>query len=120
MPHIHVEYSANVEDLAVKPLLLALNQTMLEGAYVSSALDVKSRAVCQDDFVIGLEAQDQGYVHIKVSLLTGRSLELQAEISRKLLAVLKAHVPTQKINIQLCVEILEMNKTTYSKNVISI
>lgn len=54
MPHIHVEYSANVQDLAIKPLLLALNQAMLDGAYVKSAVDVKSRAIRQQDFVIGL------------------------------------------------------------------
>ncbi|WP_122899106.1 5-carboxymethyl-2-hydroxymuconate Delta-isomerase [Acinetobacter sp. B51(2017)] len=120
MPHIHVEYSANVQDLAIKPLLLALNQAMLDGAYVKSAVDVKSRAIRQQDFVIGLDAQDQGYVHVKVSLLNGRSLELKSEISRKILSVLQDYVPVQNIQIQLCVEILEMDKTTYSKNVISI
>jgi 5-carboxymethyl-2-hydroxymuconate isomerase len=120
MPHIHVEYSANVENLAVRPLLVALNQAMLDGAYVGSALDVKSRAICQDDFVIGIDAQDQAYIHVKVSLLTGRSLELQTEISAKLLQVLKEHLPAQKVCMQLCVEILEMNRATYSKNVISI
>jgi 5-carboxymethyl-2-hydroxymuconate isomerase len=120
MPHIHVEYSANVENLEVKPLLLAFNQAMLDGGYVSSALDVKSRAIRQDDFVIGIDAADQAYIHVKVSLLTGRSLELQQEISAKLLNVLKSLLPEQKNSIQLCVEILEMNKQTYSKSVISI
>lgn len=120
MPHIHVEYSANVEQLEVKPLLLALNQAMLDGGYVATANEVKSRAIRQEDFVIGLDTSDQAYIHIKVSLLTGRSLELQQEISSQMLTVLKRFVPEQKLNIQLCVEILEMNRATYSKSVISV
>ena len=118
MPHIHVEYSANIQQLDVKPLLLALNQAMLEGGYVAAANEVKSRALCQQDFVIGLDALDQAYIHIKVSLLTGRSIELQTEISKTLLEVLKGFVPAQKGSIQLCVEILEMNRETYNKSVI--
>jgi 5-carboxymethyl-2-hydroxymuconate isomerase len=118
MPHIHVEYSANVEQLDVKPLLLGLNQAMLDGGYIAAAHEVKSRAICQHDFVIGLNDPEQAYIHIKVSLLTGRSIELQTEISQKLLSVAKVLIPPQKVNLQLCVEILEMPKATYSKSIL--
>ncbi len=118
MPHIHVEYSDNLEQLEVKPLLIALNQTLLAGGYVSSGLDLKTRAQAQSLYVIGLDEPDQGYIHVKVSLLTGRSVELQHEISTQLLETLKQHVAKQSISLQLCVEILEMNKATYTKTVI--
>ena len=70
--------------------------------------------------MIGLE-QDSGqaYVHAKVSLLAGRSLAAQQEISALLLAALQQHVPARAgLSIQLCVEMLEMNKETYSKQVV--
>lgn len=119
MPHIHLEYSANVENLAPQPLLLALNQALLDGAYVHSANEVKSRTICQQDYVIGLGDESQAYVHAKVSLLTGRSVELQQEISQLLLSVLEQHLPKQsQVRLQICVEILEMQKATYSKKIV--
>ena len=119
MPHIHVEYSDNIENLEPKPLLLALNQAMLDGAYVKAANEVKSRAICQPDYVIGLADASQAYLHAKVSLLTGRSVELQQEISQLLLSTLEQHLPPQsQVKVQICVEILEMQKATYSKKIV--
>lgn len=119
MPHIHLEYSDNIENLETKPILLALNKALVEGAYVDSANDVKSRAICQHDYVIGFGDASQAYVHAKVSLLTGRSVELQQEISQLLLTTLEQHLPKQsQVSLQICVEILEMQKATYSKKII--
>ena len=119
MPHIHLEYSDNIESLETKPLLLALNQALLDGAYVGSANEVNSRAICQHDYVIGAGDASQAYVHAKVSLLTGRSVELQQEISQLLLTTLEQYLPKQsQLSLQICVEILEMQKATYSKKII--
>ncbi|OTG75117.1 5-carboxymethyl-2-hydroxymuconate isomerase [Acinetobacter sp. ANC 4169] len=119
MPHIHLEYSDNVKNLEAKPILLAINKALVEGAYVGAANELKSRAICQHDFVIGLEDTSQAYVHAKVSLLTGRSVELQQQIAQVILQTLEQHVPAQsQVRVQLCVEILEMQKTTYSKKII--
>jgi 5-carboxymethyl-2-hydroxymuconate isomerase len=119
MPHIHLEYSDNIENLETKPILLALNKALVEGAYVGSANDIKSRAIRQQDYVIGLRDDSQAYVHAKVSLLTGRSVELQQAISQLLLTTLEQHLPQQsQVKLQICVEILEMQKTTYSKKII--
>ena len=119
MPHIYLEYSDNIENLETKPILLALNKALVEGAYVGSANEVKSRAICQHDYVIGFGDASQAYVHAKVSLLTGRSVELQQEISQLLLTTLEQHLPKKsQVSLQICVEILEMQKTTYSKKII--
>jgi len=119
MPHIHLEYSDNIENLETKPILLALNKALVEGAYVGSANEVKSRVICQHDYVIGFGDASQAYVHAKVSLLTGRSVELQQEISQLLLTTLEQHLPKQsQVSLQICVEILEMQKATYSKKII--
>ena len=116
MPHLHLEYSANL-DLDAKPVLLALNQAMRDAAYVQIANDVKSRAVPQDCYVIGVDADSKtGYVHLKVSLLSGRSTEQKAEISNCLLQVLQQTVPTHaSVTLQLCVEIIEIPKESYAK-----
>ena len=119
MPHIHLEYSDNVENFEPKPLLLALNRALVEGAYVGAANELKSRAVCQHDYVIGLADASQAYVHAKVSLLTGRSLELQQQIAQVILHTLEQHMPVQsQVSVQICVEVLEMQKATYAKKIV--
>ncbi|TCB52749.1 5-carboxymethyl-2-hydroxymuconate Delta-isomerase [Acinetobacter sp. ANC 4779] len=119
MPHIHLEYSDNIQNLEPKPILLALNQAMVDGAYVGSANEVKSRAICQHDYVIGVGDASQAYVHAKVSLLSGRSVEVQQEISQLLLTTLEQHLPRQsQVSLQICVEILEMPKAPYTKKIV--
>ena len=119
MPHIHLEYSNNLE-LEPRPLLKALNTALFESGHVSAINDIKSRAVAQEDFVVGLDEHAQhAYMHAKVSLLTGRTVEVQKQISLLLLDVLKQHVTASAVEVQLCVEILEMNKATYSKQIVS-
>lgn len=117
MPHIHVEYSDNIQNLDPKPLLLALNQSFLAQGYIKAIEEVKSRAICQHDFLIGDDiAQQHGYLHAKVSLLTGRSPKLQQQISQHVLSILQQHVAKQGlVSLQLCVEILEMPRDSYSK-----
>lgn len=118
MPHIHVEYSDNLA-LEARPLLKAFNSSLFESGHVSDAKDIKSRAMVQSEFIVGLdENANQAYIHAKVSLLTGRSIEVQKQISNQLLHVLQQHVPETQCDVQLCVEILEMNKETYSKTII--
>jgi 5-carboxymethyl-2-hydroxymuconate isomerase len=120
MPHIHVEYSDNIENLEVRPLLVALNQCLTDGEY-ATAIDIKSRAICQNNFVVGLNEENQGYIHVRISLLTGRSLEIRQQISAKALAVLVNYMPKQShVEIQACVEIVEMPKETYSKQFIKV
>lgn len=121
MPHLHIEYSDNIENLDVKPMLLAINQALFEGQYVNDPNDVKSRAIQQRCYVIGID-QDaaQAYMHAKVSLLSGRSPELKQEISQCVLAVMQKHIPVQTgLTLQLCVEIQDMQREFYNKIIVS-
>ena len=121
MPHIHLEYTDNIEQLETKPLLVALNKALIQGGYAQSGLDIKSRAICHTDYVIGEDEQNQAYIHLKLSLLTGRSVELRQEISACLLKVLENSLPKQnKVTVQLCVEVLEMQREIYSKKIVQI
>lgn len=119
MPHIHLEYSDNIENLEIKPLLVSLNQTLIQGGYAQADLDIKSRATCQTDYVIGNNEEKQAYIHVKLSLLTGRSVELRQEIAAALLKTLTEQIPKQiKVTVQFCVEILEMERDIYVKKIV--
>ncbi|WP_034584479.1 5-carboxymethyl-2-hydroxymuconate Delta-isomerase [Acinetobacter sp. HR7] len=120
MPHLHIEYSDNLQSLEIKPMLLAIHQAFFDAKYITEPKDLKSRAIRQQDYVIGLDVNTtQAYVHAKVSLLSGRSPELKQAISQCVLQVLQQHVqPQLGLEIQLCVEILDMPREYYSKAVI--
>ncbi|WP_227613740.1 5-carboxymethyl-2-hydroxymuconate Delta-isomerase [Acinetobacter ursingii] len=81
MPHVIVDYSANLKDFEPRPLLLQINTALVETGYCE-ALDIKSRAHMDDVFVIGLGAEQQAYVHVKVYLLSGRDQQQKQEIGK--------------------------------------
>jgi 5-carboxymethyl-2-hydroxymuconate isomerase len=83
-------------------------------------IDIKSRAVRLNKFLIGSSSEQRAFVHVKLSILSGRSAEMKRELSRKLLERLqKICNPDQMFHIQLCVEVLEIDWDCYSKTVIS-
>lgn len=119
MPHIHLEYSDNIDTLDAKPMLLALNQAMLDGQFVQSGNEVKSRAIAQSDFMIGVDGDAEAYLHVKVSLLSGRDEATKGAISSLLLKTLQQHFQApQGLTVQMCVEIIEMPKNSYRKLVL--
>lgn len=116
MPHIHLEYSDNLTALNPKPILKAINQKLLDGHFVQAAEDLKSRAIKQSDYVIGLEDQTEAYLHAKVSILSGRDEQTHIAISEAVLNAIKDNfVQPPALNVQICVEIIEMPKYSYSK-----
>lgn len=118
MPHVTLEYSANVQPLDVQKLLRTVNQAMIDTGEFES-LDIKSRAVKQEEFLIGLADSGHAYIHVKVALLSGRSAETKLNISKQLLDVLHSQLlPIAGIRLQLCVEMQDIDRVAYSKAVL--
>ena len=119
MPHVIVDYSANLKDFEPRPLLLQINTALVETGYCE-ALDIKSRAHMDDVFVIGLGAEQQAYVHVKVYLLSGRDQQQKQEIGENVLKILLSYsaLQQQDFAVQSCVELIEMPKQDYFKHVI--
>lgn len=71
-------------------------------------------------FVIGLNENQQSYVHTKIYLLSGRNEARKAEIGQKVLDCLFAYsaLNHQQTSVQLAVELVEMPKQDYFKQVI--
>ncbi len=87
-------------------MLLALNQSFAGWSVLQSGNDIKSRAVRQSDFVIGVDGDAQAYLHAKVSLLSGRDEATKCAISSQLLQTLQQNFTApQDLTVQICVEI---------------
>lgn len=119
MPHLHMEYTANLTDLNADVALMRLNNTLV-GSGQFAEFDIKSRAVEVDTFKVGTALAERAFVHVKLALLSGRSAEIKKQLSESLLAVVQelCEWPTG-VEVQLCVEILDIDRDSYSKTAIS-
>jgi len=119
MPHVVVDYSDNLTGLNAKQLLEEINTTLIETELFSPE-DIKSRARRDEVFLIGLGV-DQAYIHVKAYILSGRTAEQKQLVGEQLLAALsnKKYLP-QEFNkeIQLCVELIDMPRDDYFKQVV--
>ena len=119
MPHVVVDYSENLTGLNAKQLLEEINTTLVDTELFSPE-DIKSRARKDDVFLIGLGAE-QAYIHAKVYILSGRTAEQKQLLGEQLLAALsnkKYLQPEFHKEIQLCVELVDMPREDYFKQVV--
>ncbi|KAE9651186.1 5-carboxymethyl-2-hydroxymuconate Delta-isomerase [Pseudomonas sp. PB105] len=116
MPHLHLEYTANLTDLAVDKTLLRLNNVLMASGQFGSEFDIKSRAVKLESFQVGTSLIPRGFIAVKLSLLSGRSPQVKQQLSQSLLAALQdlGDWPAA-LQVQLSVQLVDMDRDSYSK-----
>jgi len=121
MPHLHLEYTANLPDLNADVALIRLNNTLVGSGQFGAEFDIKSRAVKVETFKVGTALADRAFVHVKLALLSGRSPQIKQQLSESLLTVVKdlCEWPAG-VEVQLCVEILDIDRESYSKTAIGV
>ncbi|MDH1917412.1 5-carboxymethyl-2-hydroxymuconate Delta-isomerase, partial [Acinetobacter junii] len=88
MPHIIVNYSANLIDLDELQLLEQINSTLLDSKQFVEQ-DIKSRIFKDQSFLIGINLPLEAYIHLKLYLLSGRTAEQKKQLGEVLLQALK-------------------------------
>ncbi len=75
MPHVIVEYSANIEaDITPQRLVEDIHAAAI-GAGVAEALAIRTRLMRRDVFRVGDGSPENAFVHIDIRGRKGRSLE---------------------------------------------
>jgi 5-carboxymethyl-2-hydroxymuconate isomerase len=120
MPHLTLEYTSNLPLFKAADTLLAMNKVLLASAEFE-ALDIKSRAIRLDTYLVGTHVSNhpdnQAFVHAKLALLSGRSAQTKQALSAALLVVLEQACAWPKTQaLQLCVEIVEIDRASYAKS----
>ena len=93
MPHLVLEYSANVPDEPdLRRVLLDLHEALLSSALFERK-DIKSRAVRHEVFAVADGAEDRAFVALSIAILDGRSDEVKAALSEAALDVLARAFP---------------------------
>lgn len=120
MPHLIAHYSANLIELDQHALLKVVNTALIE-TDLFSADDIKSRIFKDDVFLIGLEENQEAYIHLKLYLLSGRTEAQKQVAGEALLGVLeqKNYMKAKIENsIQVCVEVIDMPREFYFKEIV--
>ncbi|WP_310387675.1 5-carboxymethyl-2-hydroxymuconate Delta-isomerase [Roseateles sp.] len=119
MPHITLEYTSNLPLFKAADTLLGINKVLLASGEFEE-LDIKSRAIRLETYLVGTQVSNhpdnQAFVHAKLALLSGRSVQTKQALSASLMQVLEQSCAWPKAqSVQLCVEVQDIERASYSK-----
>lgn len=115
MPHITVDYSDALADtfdrrgfgLALHPLLAR--------TVVGSVAGCTTRFRQIDECVIADGTVEAAMLHVEVALLSGRTPEAKAELSRAVLGLARDHVkPTPGVTLHTSVDVCDLSRGSYA------
>ena len=120
MPHITVEYTANLKPEADIPGLLAkINGVMIAQAGVFPVGGIRSRAIELADYRVADGKADDAFVHVTVKIGAGRDEAVKKRGFDALFETIKTHFAElyAKRNLALSMEIAEFSEAgTYKHN----
>jgi len=120
MPHLTLEYTKNLQSkIEFKEIFSKIHGEIIEtGEFVLD--DIKSRAICIDNYFIGNGDPEKGFVHLRISILDHRDENLKNRLSKALLQVLSNYleINTKGNKCQITVEVVNINSSCYSKKVL--
>ena len=116
MPQVRLEYSSNLDSqFNPERTLLRLNEALIDSGLFNE-VDVKSRIIRCERFLIGRSAEDHAFVHLQIIILSGRDIATKAGLSARMLIALRdCFEPLAGVKTQLGVQILDNERETYSK-----
>jgi len=117
MPHLVLEYSANVPDHPdVRRVLIDLHDAVMASALFERK-DIKSRAVRHEVFAVADGAEDRAFVALAIAILDGRSDEVKSALSEAALDVLVHAYPklAEGGRGAISVEIRDLHRASYRR-----
>lgn len=118
MPHLTLEYTANLSETPPsRELLLALHQ-LLETTAGIRPENCKSRWRRVDDWVVGTARGESAFVHLDLRFLEGRPHEVINAVGQGALGILQGHFTPRPpgVDLQITVEVGEILKAHYFKD----
>ena len=117
MPHLVLEYSANVLDEPdLRRVLLDLHEAVM-AAGLFERKDIKSRAVRHDVFAVADGAEDRAFVALSIAILDGRPDDVKAALAEAALEVLVGSYPKLVAGGRgaISVEIRDLHRASYRR-----
>jgi len=91
MPHLIVEYTANLAPAAdIRGLLRKANQVLVaQGVFPTGG--IRARAIRLEEWVVADDADDYAFVHATLKIGAGRAPEVRQKVGDELFAAITAH-----------------------------
>ncbi len=117
MPHTTLEFSSNIiEKDNIKALFNRLH-LLLEKSLPTTLSSCKSRVIDHRLYTIGDGSSDNAFVHMTLSILSGREKQQKASIGQAIMHLLTEHFSqsSQMLTLQISLEIRDLHDA-YFKN----
>ncbi|MFE9427484.1 5-carboxymethyl-2-hydroxymuconate Delta-isomerase [Kitasatospora sp. NPDC006697] len=117
MPHLVLEFSANIRDGFDPSAVFPKLHSALAAAGGFRPQDFKSRAVRMDGYFIGDGSQEQSFVNLDVRTFAGKPVEVREAVSAAALAVLTEAFPDtlRETACDISVQITELDRPSYAR-----
>jgi len=115
MPHIYLEYTDNILTTVNTDLFDKISNILINLASIKIEY-CKYRYMKIRNYHFGFGNNNQGFIHLEINIIEGRSQYIKDEIKKTLLMLLKKYfTDTNGVDqIQYSVEIREMQRDNYA------
>ena len=112
MPHVKLEYTENVQwKNPIQEIFPKLQTVLIQHARVKSE-NCKSRATELKDFYCTGKSHSGGFIHLEISLLSGRTKEVKTNIGKECSQIIQSFIENIA-EIQVSVELRNMDRNGY-------
>lgn len=118
MPHLTLEYSANVKIQSdFSDLFRKLHRILSETGGIKLE-NCKSRAYAAENYYIGSGSNRNGFVHLDVRFLEGRSADLKTRIANEMENTLVEwfQASNSSLDLQVTIELQDIVRSFYFKH----
>lgn len=93
MPHVIIEYTANVEaEARIPELMRVLNDVLIAHADVFPIGGIRTRALRLDQYRMADGAEDDAFIHVTLRIKAGRPKAVTGPICAGMFAAARAHL----------------------------
>ena len=117
MPHLTLEYTANLDEWAGDEGVLLSLHRLLESTAGIKMENCKSRWRMAEEWLVGNGAAEAAFVHLDIRFLEGRPLEVKQALGHDALDILRDHFleANDMVDLQITVEIRDILRSAYFK-----
>lgn len=116
MPHITIEHSADHAASVDWPVVLRELHRVTTAITGTDIRNCKSRVVRRDVYHVGDDDCEDGFVHVDMRLLEGRSIANKRELTEAVLATLRTALSAELDSVQVTVCVHDLDRAVYAKH----
>jgi 5-carboxymethyl-2-hydroxymuconate isomerase len=117
MPHLKLEYSANIKERINPEELFSSCHRTIAHVINANLSRCQSRVTCCDLFHVGEGSQEEAFIYLEVLLMEGRTASKLQELGSQLLTILENYFSgsLRELKVQMAVRLVELSTSLYFK-----